>query len=191
MAAMASLNIIHGGQRSSGVPVHHIGRRADDSYTLVDGETPRWGVTIDWGERATLPSREQLVWPAAGVAVIGGGAAVYFLDLETATIRLRVPLHGYFGHLAVDRESAADGTLFLLGCTEVIAFRPSLEIRWHAKDVAVDGVTFDRVEGSRLWVKAEMDPPDRWYAVEINVHTGKEISRQPSFSPDDLTLKTI
>ena len=50
------------------------------------------GVTIDWGERASLPSREQLVWPAAGAAVIGGGAAVYFLDLENATIRLRVPL---------------------------------------------------------------------------------------------------
>jgi len=187
---MASLNIVRGGQTRAAAPVHHIGRRADDSYVLFDGETPRWAVTIDCGERASLPSREERVWPAAGVAVIGGGAAVYFLDLETATIRLRVPLQGYFAHLAADRESAPDGTFFLLGCSEVIAYRPSLDVRWHAKNVAVDGVVFDRVEGSRLWVKAEMDPPDRWYAVEINLHTGKEISRQPTFSPDDLTLKT-
>jgi hypothetical protein len=181
-----SPNIVRGAAMGAGAPIHHIGRRADDAYVLFDGETPRWGLTIDWGERASLPFREELVWPAAGVAVIGGGSAVYLLDLETANIRLRVPLRVYFGHLALERDGSGEETLFLLGCDEILAYRRSLDLRWHAKDVAVDGVTFNRVEGSRLWVNAEMDPPGGWFAVELDLGTGKELSRQPAFSDDYL-----
>lgn len=183
--ALARWNILRGAQLAAAAkPIHHIGRRADDTYVLFYGETARWGVTIDWGDYAGSSFREQLVWPTAGVAVIGGGAAVYLLDLETAHIRLRVPLHLYFGHLALARDGAGDEALFLLGCDEILAYRASLELRWHAKDVAVDGVTFDRIEGSRLWVRAEMDPPGAWFEVEMDLATGKELSRRPAFLID-------
>jgi len=165
-----------------GMPIHHIGRRADATYVLFDGEAPQWAVTIDWGDSASLPFHEELVWPAAGVVVIGGGAAVYLLDLETANIRLRVPLQSYFGYLVLDRDASRDETLFLLGCEEVVALRRSLDLRWHTKGVAVDGVVFGRIDGSRLWVRAEMDPPGGWFEVEMDLATGKELSRRPDFS---------
>jgi hypothetical protein len=181
MRSALAWNILRGTRQTDGAPIHHIGRRIDDTYVLFDGQTPRWSVTIDWGDYASFPFREEMVWSAAGVAVIGGGAAVYLLDLETAHIRLRVPMHSYFGHLALDVDRGGDEVLFLLGCDEVIAYGKTLDRRWHTKDVAVDGVLFDRVEGGRLWVRAEMDPPGGWFAVELDLATGKELSRRPDF----------
>jgi hypothetical protein len=130
-----------------------------------------------------MPFREQLVWPAAGVAVIGGAAEVHFLDLETSATRLHLPLKTYFGHLSLqgaDREEM----LFVLECSDILAVRASLELAWHTKDVAVDGIVFRRIEESRLWVGVEMDPPGGWFDVEIDLATGAEISRRPAFTKD-------
>ena len=181
-----ALSIVRGAELGGVVRVRQIGRGADDTYVLFDGDAPRWGVTIEW-RWATLPFYAELVWPAAGVAVIGGSQEVYCLDLETADTRLQLQLDGYFGYLVLDRDSSGEEILFVLGCEDIHAYRPSLDLRWHAKDVAADGITFNRIDGDRLWVNAEMDPPGGWFAVEIDLATGKELSRHPKFSDDYLT----
>jgi hypothetical protein len=164
--------------------VRRIGRSADDQYVLYEDDRPRWGVTIDWGDSASLPFREELVWPAAGVAVIGGGADVHFLDLETSQTRHLAPVQTYFGHLALHPDDPADpqALLFILACSDILVFRSSLDLLWQAKDVAEDGIVFRRVEGKHLWVGAEMDPPGGWFDVELDLANGAEISRHPAFT---------
>jgi hypothetical protein len=96
---------------------------------------------------------------------------------------LHTPVRSYFGELALHPAASAEQEmLFILGCSDVLAYGPSLRPHWRAEDVAVDGITFRGVEGTAVLVSAEMDPPGGWFDVELELATGREISRRPAFT---------
>lgn len=133
-----------------------------------------------------MPFHYELVWPAAAVTVVfGEEEEVRFVDLESGTVRARVPVSGDWGHLAIHHASeTGEETLFVLGQCDVLAFRASLDLRWRADGVAVDGILFKEVHGNSVRISAEMDPPGGWFAVALDLQTGAEISRIPAFTPD-------
>lgn len=97
--------------------------------------------------------------------------------------------HSKFGHLALAvvpalAAGADEGELLLiLGWNDVHAIARDLSTRWIARDVAVDGLVFGAVDGSLLAVHAEMDPPGGWFAVTLDARDGRELGRQPAFTP--------
>lgn len=102
--------------------------------------------------------------------------------------RLDVPC--LFGHLALDpgEEGVRPETLYVLGWTDAIAIDPSLETRWSARDLAVDGITFNGVSGPLIRLSVEMDPPGGWFEIELDSATGHERSRAEAFSDDYLGI---
>jgi hypothetical protein len=161
--------IIRQSEPLESLPLQHVGfgpQRNDDIYVLVEDGVARWQVGVGWGEASSTPFREEVSWPSADAVVIGGGSDVYFFDLRTGEIRLRAPVRTYFGHLALHTAPDTD-LLFVLGCSDVFAYRPSLTLQWRAENIAVDGITFDGVDGSLVRVNAEMDPPGGWFAVDL------------------------
>lgn len=169
------------------IPLHHLLKPHSENgalYALTDGDSVVWQVSIAW-RWPSLPFRGQLVWPAAGVVAIGGGDEVVFLDLETAHLRRHLDVSGYFGYLTHDpgEPGGRDESLLVLGCSDVLAFAPSLELRWGTYNIAVDGVTGGEIDGQVVRVGAEMDPPGGWFDVELDAKTGAELSRRPDFSP--------
>jgi hypothetical protein len=162
----------------------------DDAYVLLRDGVPRWQVVTSWGEHRHVPFREELVWESRGLAVIGGGAAVHFLDLETGYPRFRLEIPSLFCDLALDdvAPSSRPDTLYVLGWTDIVAVEPTLTIRWWARDVAVDGLIFQEPVGPVLHFGAEMDPPGGWFDVEIDAVTGRELSRKPAFTEDYLGI---
>jgi hypothetical protein len=117
---------------------------------------------------------EELVW--AEQRVIGDEDSVCFLSLTDGTLLETIELQGYFGYLRTHEDK-----LFVLGCSEILCFAPPRTLLWHARELAVDGVTFHGVEGSILRVGCEMDPPGGWFAVELDLETGRELGRKPDF----------
>jgi hypothetical protein len=156
----------------------------DDVYVLHRGRTPLWQVAVSWGEHSNVPFREELVWASGGVAVIGGGAAVHFLDLESGAAKSRLEVSCLFGGLALDEGEPLlrNEALYVLGWTDIIAIEPTLQRRWWARDVALDGVTFRDAAGPVIRFGVEMDPPGGWFDIEVDASTGQELSRKPAFT---------
>lgn len=117
----------------------------DDAYTLFVRGTPRWQVAISWGTDAQVPFREEIIWPSAGVVAIGGGAAVYFVDLASGSLRPR---------LAVNTRrvrEAADWT------QEAVADRCDIDVRMLQRIEAGElNVSLETVE--RLALGLDVDP---------------------------------
>jgi hypothetical protein len=150
-------------------------------YVLKHDEDALWSVGIDFGEASFVPFREELVWESVGVVVLGGGDAVYMLDIGTGALRAVIAVPSRFGHLALTSVPAPGGgaeeVLFVLGWTDVHAIDCRLETRWITRDVAVEGIVFHEVRDGALMVSAEMDPPGGWVEVTLEIRTGRELSR--------------
>jgi hypothetical protein len=118
-------------------------------YTVRRGDDVIWTVGVDFGEASHVPFREEVFWEAAGVVVIGGGAAVHFFDAQSGVLRAKIDVPCYFGHLALARipttTGSAEELLLILGWTDVYAIDSRLETRWVARDIAVDGIVFGEV----------------------------------------------
>lgn len=142
-----------------------------------------WTVDVDFEEDPCPAFRAGAVWVGAGVAAIGGGSVVLLLDLSSGEPKRRIRVPSYFGALSLQRVEGAEW-LFVLGWRDVHSFTPDLEERWVSRDVAVDGITGGTVEGSVLYVNAEMDPPGGWFSVRLDVRTGRELAREPAFTEE-------
>ncbi len=161
---------------------------ADGACSLRAHGIERWRVELDLGEVARRnPFREAIVWTRAHRVVAGAGDRVHVLELATGALDATMELGSdHFGQLAlgtVELEGAKVELLFVLGWTDVRAYDAGLVLRWHARNVAVDGITFAGVEGPVLKVSAEMDPPGGWFEVLLDAGTGQEKGRRPS-APD-------
>jgi hypothetical protein len=143
----------------------YVARDADDEVI--------WTVELRLDMRGT-PFRDEVLWPAASLVVIAGGAAVHFLSPESGaivkTLSLDDDLFGRFGPTDSD-------LLYILGWQNVIAVDTALAVRWVSRGVAVDGIIWTGCEGNRIQLSAEMDPPGGWVDVELDVVTGREVSR--------------
>ncbi|MDI1443516.1 hypothetical protein [Polyangium sp. 6x1] len=171
------------------IPTRWLGGGDDEGpvYVFARENEILWSVGIDFGEASHVPFRAELVWESVGVVVLGGGDIVYILDIRTGDVRATLAVPSHFGHLALAPVPAPGGGeeefLFLLGWTDVHAVDRRLELRWAARDVAVDGIVFREIRGDALIVSAEMDPPGGWVEVALDIRTGAELSRG-SESPD-------
>ncbi len=149
--------------------------RHGDRYVGMVTDGLIWEVSLaDTGlPLDSSPFREEVVWEAARVVVIGAGDAVLFLELATGAIRKHVRLgDDLFGHLSIQ-----DDALYVLGYTRVFAIGADLVTRWISDPLAVDGITGGEIVDGRLQVSAEMDPPGGWVDVELDPATGVELSR--------------
>ena len=161
----------------------------DGTCILREGATERWRVRLEFGEHARWSSfREALIWPRQARVIAGAGARVHVLDLASGapvvTIDLAPDLFGdlRLAELPDDRGTPREA-LMILGWTDVWIYDAELTLRWRARDVAVDGVTFDEVVGSVVRLHAEMDPPGGWFAVSLNAANGRELGRRPALLP--------
>ena len=162
----------------------------DGTCVLRDGDVEHWRVSLPFGEAiAWNPFRAALPWLRAHRVVAAAGDRIHLLDLDTGTLCTTLDLApDCFGHLAlVELPDAAASTLDLLlvlGWTDVRAYAPPDAIlRWHARHVAVDGLTFDALDGTTLRLHAEMDPPGGWFAVSLDITSGRELERHPDLLP--------
>ena len=166
------------------IPSRWLGARGQEGpvYQLRRGDHVLWTVGVDFGYASSFPFREQRVWAAAGVVVIGGGEVVYVLDAATGELRHEISVEGYFGHFKLARVAAPAGgeeeLLFVLGCRDVHAIDARLATRWVARDVAIDGIVFVELRDNAVIVSAEMDPPGGWVDVALDVVTGALLRRE-------------
>jgi hypothetical protein len=170
------------------MPPLHVELLPDGTCVLRDGDVERWRVSPAFGDAtAWNPFREALVWSGARLVVAAAGDHVHLLDLDTGNPRATLDLSpDHFGHLALIELIAVTPTtdlLLVLGWTDIRAYDSTASLRWHARNVAVDGITFDCLQASVLRVHAEMDPPGGWFAVSLDPATGRELDRQPAFLP--------
>lgn len=160
----------------------------DGACVLRHGDVERWRALLPLGDAAAWnPFREAIVWPRAQRVVVAAGDRVHVLHLETghscATLDLTPDR---FGHLAIVELTEGTSTtelLLVLGWTGARAYTADASLLWHARNVAVDGITFDEIHGSVLRLHAEMDPPGGWFCVSLDAATGRELERQPAFLP--------
>lgn len=122
-----------------------------------------WRTPLDRSEIESACFREARVWRAGGVACLGVAERVRFYNLETGALESELALDvlhpsglSLFGHFG--EAILRDGTelLTVLTYTDVIAIDATLEIRWIARNVAVDGVTFAGTRGDFILVNAEV-----------------------------------
>lgn len=116
------------------------------------------------------PFREAALWPAASAVVVAGGPTIHFLSPESGavvtTLLFDDDLFGGLGPTAGD-------VLYILGWRHVTAVDKTLAVRWVSRDVAVDGITLRDLDGDRILLSAEMDPPGGWINVELDAVTGR------------------
>ena len=160
----------------------------DGRCVLRAGGVERWRVSLDCGDAAEWgPFREAIVWGGAKKVIAAAGHRLHVLDLSTGacvtSLELATDLIGHLAVAAVTRAGSTVELLFVLGWTDIRCYGADLSLHWHAQHVAVDGITFDAVEGSVVRVHAEMDPPGGWFAVSLDVTTGQELERRPDPLP--------
>ncbi len=175
-----AIEILRGVALDPARPVLALGHRApDDTYALVEDGAVRWQAAVSWGDHRNVPFREELIWPSADAVAIGGGDHVHILDLATGAPRAGIAVPSLFGGLSLDpgEPPHRPEALFIAGWRDLLALEPSLSIRWHATDLAIDGVIVHDVVGTVVRVSCEMDPPGGWFDVELDALTGRELRR--------------
>ena len=118
--------------------------------------------------------KEEIVWLKAGGAAIGGGDDLYVLSLTDGAILFHHKLNGYFGQMCLSPDKVS---LYVSGATDLLALTTSLETAWYKKNLAVDGIIFDKISESVLHLSTEVDPPGGWEKVTVDATNGKEIDR--------------
>lgn len=161
---------------------------SDGTCVLRDGDVERWRVSPDLGHAATWnPFREAILWLTANLVVAAAGDRVHFLDLDTGKRRtthdLTPDCFGYLALVELTDEDPVRDLLLVLGWTDARAYHADGTLRWHVRNLAVDGLVFVEHRGSILELHAEMDPPGGWFAVSLDLSTGRELDRQPAFLP--------
>lgn len=161
----------------------------EDVCELRSNDAQIWRRRLELDDTArSNPFREALVWPATKRVVVGAGQQSLVLHLDSGELDQCWDLGSDdFGHLAlteVTLQESPTELLLVLGWTSVRAYGTDLHLRWCTSDVAVDGITFDRADGPRIHLHAEMDPPGGWFAVTLDAETGKELARRPDFAED-------
>lgn len=147
--------------------------RTGQTYVARDGEIVVWTLELQMNMDGS-PFREEVTWPAASVVAIGGGNAVHFVAVESGVIAKTISLdNDLFGHFG----NATGDVLYILGWRSVVAIDRDLTVRWVSNDIAVDGITWQGLQGDRIKLSAEMDPPGGWVDVELDAATGREVAR--------------
>jgi len=158
------------------------GRNPGTAYVVKRNGDFIWSVGIDYGEASHVPFREELFWEATRTVVIGGGSAVYIFEADSGELQTTLPVPSLFGHLALitipSSSDAIDDVLLVMGWRDVHLVDSRLNIRWVARDVAIDGIIFSELRDNAIIACAEMDPPGGWVEVALDALTGAELWRK-------------
>jgi hypothetical protein len=131
-----------------------------------------WEAAVYW-EPAGYHKAAWVGWPEAGVILLGGGAELFALDLETGGVRHHQMLDSYFMRLAFTPDRTR---LLVLDGTSVAALDMSLKELWRTP-VAVDGIILRDLDDERVYIDAELDPPGGWKPLVLDARTGQLIER--------------
>lgn len=88
---------------------------------------------------------------------------VYIINLKKIEVQ-RVAIEGYFGYFEL-----TDDILYVLGCSNILAFDRNLQLIWKSGDIAVDGITLEKIENGIITVNCEIDPPGGWIQRKIKI----------------------
>ncbi|MBR1444927.1 MAG: hypothetical protein IJ583_15515 [Firmicutes bacterium] len=94
---------------------------------------------------------------------------VYIINMLDLKV-IHKEISGYFGNF-----ENIDDSLYVLGCNNITAFDSYMNEKWISKDIAVDGVLLNAIEGDSIIVSCEMDPPGGWVDRRIRLSDGKLI----------------
>ena len=91
---------------------------------------------------------------------------IWFINLNDLKVQ-NIKVNGYFGHFEIGEDR-----LYVLGCEDVMAFDDRMELLWQSESLAVDGVLCDDIDGDRMILSCEMDPPGGWVERVISLKDG-------------------
>ena len=134
----------------------------DVYVTVADEDEPLLRVDVYAADSSAF--WDAIVWK--GWIVIGVGYDLHLVRPEGGNTK-SVNLGYYFGHLYPTEDHllvASGDKLFCLTSDGGIA--------WVSKDVGLDGVIVDRVEGDVVYGQGEWDPPGGWEPFQVSLTTG-------------------
>jgi hypothetical protein len=146
-------------------------------FQLRRGSRSFWEVAVEWPHWFGFSG--ELIWPEADAVLLGSSSAIYALNLADGAVLLQRELGSYSCAFQLSPDQTR---LYVLDGEQVTCLAASLAVVWVSSPIAVDGLQFEALEGDRLIVLAEMDPPGDWWRVELDLLSGRELSRGRSRS---------
>lgn len=100
---------------------------------------------------------------------VGWGDHLYLICADSGTI-VKHDLGSYFGSMTTHDES-----LLVASAHRLHRIGSDGTILWQTDYIAIDGVVIDEFEESYVKVSCELDPPDGWEPVSINLDSGEVV----------------
>ena len=91
---------------------------------------------------------------------------MYIVCLKNFIIK-EMAVDGYFGYFEKNND-----VLYVLGCSNIIAFDKCAQMIWQSENIAIDGVTFQKIENDMMYVECEMDPWLSYDSLNIELPDG-------------------
>lgn len=134
----------------------------DAFVTVADDDEPL--LRVDLYDAGYSPFCEAIVWH--DWVVIGFGHHLHLVTPEGGDTH-SLDLGFYFGHLypVGDRLLIASGD-------RLFCLTPDGGVAWSSKEVGLDGVVVDRVDGGIVYGQGEWDPPGGWNPFRVSLTTG-------------------
>lgn len=159
-------------------PTVHVGRavspyREADVYGLVaTNDSPLFTIAVhaDRGIES-ICFRDAVVW--RDWCIIGYGHSVYFVDIATHKSEQHFldrysPIMPYFGRIYPGKD-----WLLVATGSNLLRFDVKAQVVWASKEVGIDGVVIQGVEGDLVRGEGEWDPPGDWRRFAIDLRTGR------------------
>lgn len=112
------------------------------------------------------------------LVAVGYGDHVHFVDAESRESR-SVEMDGYFGALYTPEDlGLRDRPFDLLAAStsSLLRFDRGGALVWEARELGIDGVRVDDVEGAVITGSGAWDPPGGWEPFVVNLVTGTKIA---------------
>lgn len=150
------------------VPVNLSSR---DGFVCVSRNGDPWK-RLDLYGTLSLPFIEGVYWQ--GKIVIGFGNWLCVVDPVDDEVSSH-PMDGYFGHLY-----PYDGFLLAASASCLHCFSPDGHRIWIARNLGIDGVLVDDVDGDVIRGRGEWDPPGGWLDFAVKLSTGEALGLSES-----------
>ena len=110
------------------------------------------------------------------LVAVGYGDHVHFVDARSRESR-SVEMDGYFGGLYTPEDLGLRDRPFELlaaSASSLLRFGRDGVLVWEARELGIDGVRVDDVEGAVITGSGEWDPPGGWKPFAVELESGRE-----------------
>lgn len=144
-----------------------IGKGLNSEHVIIyQDDQPFLRIEILVGAKNEYYFREEIIFWHDFVA-IGLGEHAYIIHLENLDTEI-IELGEYFS------EFYKTNDLFLvLSGRHIYAVNEAGKSDWVARDVGIDGVVIDKIDGQYIYGQGEFDPPGGWKPFTVDLKTGK------------------